>query len=246
MLDLYTWPAPNGHKVQILVEELGLRYTLKPVNITQGEQFRADYLAINPNSRIPTVVDHDPPPGFGRPHVVFESAAILLYLAGKAGGLLPADPGLRSEAIQWLMWGTAGLGPMFGQVQHFHRYAPQILDARGEGDAADRQLGYALERYRRECYRLLDVMERRLSAHAYLAAEYSIADIACFPWVRLRKYSGLDPERHPAVTRWYGAIRARTAVGRGLDLLREDWVDIARSGEAQRNLFGGQPEGRER
>jgi GSH-dependent disulfide-bond oxidoreductase len=225
VIDLYTWPAPNGHKIQIAVEELEVAYALRPVNITKGEQFAPAYVALNPNAKIPTIVDHDPPAGYARPHVVFETAAILIYLAEKTGRLLPADPTRRSEALQWLMWLTAGLGPMFGQMQHFHRYA------------AERH-AYALERYERECYRLLDVLERRLAAHEYLADEYSIADIATFPWIRLRKYGGLDPDRHPAVNRWYAAVRARPAVGRGLDLLRDDWVDIARSAEAKANLFG--------
>lgn len=235
MIDLYTWPAPNGHKIQIAVEEFGCRYRLVPIDITRGAQLAPEYLALNPNNKIPTIVDHEPPAGFAPPHVVFETAAILLYLAEKHGRLLPADAPRRSVALQWLMWSTAGLGPMMGQVQHFHRYAPAMLASRGE-DA--RTLAYPLERYTSECYRLLDVMDRHLARHEYFAEEYSIADIAAFVWIRLRKYSGLDPDRHAHITRWYGAIRARPAVGRGLDLLREDWVDIARSGEAQANLFG--------
>lgn len=225
MLDLYTWAAPNGQKIQILVEELGIPYTVRPVDITRGAQFAPEYLVLNPNNRIPTIVDHDPPSGFPRPHTVFESGAILVYLAEKHGRFLPADPGGRSVALQWLMWLTAGLGPMFGQLQHFHRYAPERQE-------------YALERYRKECYRLLDVMERRLTDHDYLAGEYSIADIACFPWLRLRKYGGLDPDRHSAINRWYAAIRARPAVGRGLAILTAEWVDIAKSDEAKANLFG--------
>jgi GST-like protein len=244
MIDLHTWPAPNGHKIQIAVEELGVPYRLVPVNITRGEQLAPAYVALNPNGRIPTIVDHDPPPGFPRPHVVFESAAILLYLAEKTGRLLPADPAERSRAVQWLMWITAGLGPMFGQVQHFHRYAPAIVAPEGTAPAAassDARLAYAVERYTRECYRLLEIMDRHLAVHAYFSSEYSIADIAAFVWIRLRKYSGLDPDRHPHVSRWYGDIRARPAVGRGLDLLRADWVDIAKSGEAQSNLFTPPP-----
>lgn len=235
MIDLYTWPAPNGHKIQIALEEVGCAYRLIPIDITRGAQLAPDYLALNPNNKIPTIVDHDPPAGIAAPHVVFETAAILMYLAHKHGRLLPEDPARRSIALQWLMWSTAGLGPMMGQVQHFHRYAPAILRSRGEDPAS---LAYSLDRYTKECYRLLDVMDRHLAAHEFFAEEYSIADIATFVWIRLRKYSGLDPDRHTQVTRWYGAIRARPAVGRGLDLLREDWVDIAKSGAAQTNLFG--------
>ena len=224
MIDLYTWPAPNGHKIQIAVEELGLEHRLHPVNITKGEQLNAAYLALNPNGRIPTIVDHDPPNGYPRPHTVFESAAILIYLAEKVGRLLPQQLGARSQALQWHMWVNTALGPNFGQAQHFNRYAPQASD-------------YASERFTRESYRLLDVMNRHLTTHDYFADEYSIADISAFVWIRLRKYGGLDPDRHGAINRWYSVIRARPAVGRGLDLLRGDWVDIAHSDEAKTHLF---------
>ncbi len=223
MIDLYTWPTPNGHKVQIMLEEVGLAYTVHPVDITEGDQFAADYLALNPNNKVPTIVDHDGPNG--RPYTVFETGAILIYLAEKTGALLPREGEARHTVMQWLMFQMGNLGPMLGQAQHFESYAPAPVP-------------YAQTRYRRECERLFRVMEGRLEAHAYLAGDYSIADIACFPWIRIHKLAGLSTEGFPALRRWYGAIRARPAVERGLKVLLDEWKDIAQSSAAKHHLFG--------
>ncbi len=170
MIDLYTWPTPNGHKASIMLEECGLEYRVRPVDIANGEQFAPEYEAINPNGKIPAIVDHDGP-GDG-PFAVFESGAILIYLAEKTGRLLSAEPRPRSQAIQWLMFQVGGIGPMFGQAQHFRRFAPQPL-------------AYAIERYSKEAARLYGVLEKRLAISEFLAGEeYSIADIASYPWVK--------------------------------------------------------------
>lgn len=224
MIDLYTWPTPNGHKVQIMLEETGLPYRVVPVDITQGEQFKPEYLALNPNGKVPTIVDHDCC-GASHPQVVFETGAILLHLADKTHCFIPEEPDRRSEVTQWLIWQLAGLGPMFGQAQHFHRYAPEPVP-------------YAIERYTLECRRLLKVMEHRLDFRNYLCDDYSIADIACFPWIRIHKMANQSLDDFPNISRWYGAIRARPAVERGLKVLLDDWVDVTKSADAKLNLFG--------
>ncbi|MGY8666026.1 glutathione S-transferase N-terminal domain-containing protein [Bradyrhizobium sp. UFLA05-109] len=224
MIHLYTWPTPNGHKVQIMLEEVGLAYEVHPVDITQGAQFRPDYLALNPNNKVPTIVDQDGPGG--QPITVFETGAILAYLAEKTGQLMPANRRARSEVMQWLMWQMGGLGPMLGQAQHFHRYATE-------------KVPYAIDRYTKEGRRLLSVMEQRLDGRNYLAGEYSIADIACFPWVRIHKMANQSLDDLPKVARWYSAIRSRPPVERGLKLLLDQWVDVTKSEEARTNLFGG-------
>lgn len=223
MIYLYTWPTPNGHKVQIMLEEVGLPYTVHPVDITRGAQFEPHYLALNPNNKVPTIVDEGGP--HGKPFTVFETGAILIYLAEKTGQLMPAEPQGRSEVLQWLMWQMGGLGPMLGQAQHFHRYASE-------------KVPYAIERYTKEGRRLLRVMEQRLDGRDHLAGDYSIADIACFPWLRIHKMANQSLEDLPRVSRWYGAIRAGLAVERGLKLLLDRWVDVTKSEEAQTNLFG--------
>jgi GST-like protein len=224
VIDLYTWPTPNGQKAQIVLEEVGLPYRVVPVNITKGEQFHRDYLALNPNNKVPTIVDHEPR-GTTRPFAVFESGAILLYLAEKSGRLIPAEPDRRSEAIQWLMWQMSGLGPMFGQAQHFHRYAPETVS-------------YGIDRFTREGRRLLKVLDRRLEHRPFLCDDYSIADIACFPWIRIHKMANQSLADFPSIARWYSAVRARPAVERGLKVLAERWVDVTKSSEAKHNLFG--------
>ncbi len=224
MIDLYTWPTPNGQKAQIMLEEVGVPYRVIPIDITQGEQFAPGYLALNPNNKVPTIVDHDGR-GTTRPFTVFESGAILIYLAEKTGRLLPQALDRRSEVLQWLMWQMGGLGPMFGQAQHFHRYAPE-------------RVAYGIERFTREGRRLLGVMEARLLDRRFLCGDYSIADIACFPWIRIHKMANQDLVDFPSVHRWYGAIRSRPAVESGLNVLREDWVDVTRSASARHNLFG--------
>lgn len=223
MIDLYSWSAPNGHKVHILIEELGIPYRIVPINITAGAQHEAGYRAINPNGKIPAIVDHAPLDG-GAPHTVFETGAILLYLAEKEKRFLPEDVRQRSEALQWLFWQVGGLGPMMGQAQHFFRYAPE-------------QVPYGIARYQKETRRLLKVMDDRLQDRDYLGGEYSIADMACFPWVRIHKMTGVALDEFSHVLAWYGHVRARPAVGRGLDLLRDQWVDVTKSSEAKLNLF---------
>jgi len=223
MIDLYSWPAPNGHKVQILVEELGIAYRLIPIDITRGAQHHERYRAINPNGRIPAIVDHAPEEG-GTPFTVFETGAIMVYLAQKERRFIPGPARECSEVLQWLFWQVGGLGPMMGQAQHFFRYAPESVP-------------YATTRYQNECRRLLKVLDERLTSRDHVCGMYSIADMACFPWVRIHKMTGVSLEEFPNVQAWYGRVRARPAVGRGLDLLRERWVDVTTSAEAKHNLF---------
>jgi GST-like protein len=223
MIHLHSWPAPNGHKVQILVEELGIPYTLVPIDITKGEQHTSAYRAINPNGKIPAIIDDEPEDG-GEPLAIFESGAVMLYLAEKTRRFIPAAARQRIEMLQWLFWQVGGLGPMMGQAQHFFRYAPSPVP-------------YAIERYQKETRRLLAVLDQRLAGRDYLCDDYSIADMACFPWVRIHKYTGVDLGDFAHVQAWYGRVRGRPAVGRGLDLLRERWVDVTTSDEARQNLF---------
>lgn len=223
MIDLYSWPAPNGQKVQILVEELGIPYRLVPINITRGDQHEASYLAINPNGKIPAIVDHAPVGG-GAPITVFESGAVMLYLAEKENRFIPVEPRQRSEVLQWLFWQMGGLGPMMGQAQHFYRYAPELVS-------------YGITRYQNETRRLLKVLDQRLEGRDYLCDSYSIADMACFPWIRIHKLTGVSLDDVPRVRAWYGRVRGRPAVGRGVDVLRDSWVDVSTSAEAKSNLF---------
>ena len=223
MIDLYTWPAPNGHKVQILVEELGIPYRLVPIDIARGAQHAPAYRAINPNGKIPAIVDHAPADG-GPPVTVFESGAVLQYLADKEGRFLPREARARSEVLQWLCWQIGGLGPTMGQAQHFHRYAVE-------------RVPYAVNRFRKETARLFQVIDGRLADRDFLCEDYSIADIACFPWIRVRKHTGVTLDAYPNVEAWYGRVRQRPAVGRGIDLLRDRWVDVTTSDEAKENLF---------
>jgi GST-like protein len=222
-LSLYTWATPNGHKPQILLEELAVPYEVKPVNIFKGEQLTDEFRLINPNRRIPVLVDSSNEGG--PPFRVFESGAILLYLAEKYGRFLPSGASGRLEAIQWVMWQMGGLGPMLGQGQHFWTYATE-------------KHPYAIERYTKEGHRLLDVMDWHLGQHEYLADEYSIADIACFPWVRIHKLANLSIENFPNVARWYGAIRTRPAVTRGLNVLRDQLTGVPNTKEAHDVVFG--------
>ncbi len=208
MIDVYSWPTPNGHKVHIMLEECGLPYSVQPVDIGAGEQFAPAFLAISPNNKIPAIVDHDGPGG--RPISLFESGAILVYLAGKTGRFLPGGARGKYEILQWLMFQMSGVGPMLGQAHHFRRYAPQRID-------------YAIERYTGEAQRLYGVLERRLAATgAYLGgSRYSIADIATWPWVRSHEVQGVDLAEFPQVARWFGAIGARPAVMRAVTVLAE-------------------------
>jgi GST-like protein len=197
VIDLYSYLGPNVRKVVIALEELGLGYRVVWVDITAGEQFADEYRALNPNAKVPAMVDHDGPDG--RRVVLFESAAILLYLAEKTGRLLPADPERRWTAVSWLAWQVANHGPMAGQATHFLRYAPE------QGI----EVPYAQDRYSREIERIYGVLDERLADHEYLADEFSVADIACFPWVRVAKGHGIDLARYPAVAAWSERIAAR-------------------------------------
>lgn len=223
MIDLYTWPTPNGHKVQIMLEELALPYRTVPVDITEGAQFAPAFLAISPNNKVPTIVDSEGPGD--APYGVFETGAILLYLSEKTGRFMPRETAARYDALQWLMWQMGGQGPMFGQAQHFHSYAPE-------------KVPYAMERYANEGRRLLGVMDARLGSRDYMMDEYSIVDMACFPWVRVHKMCGLTLDDFPNVARWYGVVRARPAVDRGLKVLMDRFKDIRTTESAKHNLFG--------
>ena len=200
MIDLYYWTTPNGHKITIFLEETKLPYTLKAVNISRGGQFEPDFLKIAPNNRIPAMVDRDPGDGKA-PISVFESGAMLLYLAAKTGKFLPKDTRGWVEVTQWLMWQMAGLGPMAGQNHHFSQYAPE-------------KLPYAIERYVKETARLYAVMNKRLADREFLAGKYSIADMACYPWVVPYQRQGQDLDDFPHLKRWFETIRARPAVKR--------------------------------
>lgn len=226
MIDLYFAPTPNGWKISVMLEEAGLDYQVHWVNIGAGEQFEPGFLAISPNNRIPAIVDHDPDGG-GEPVSVFETGAILLYLAQKAGRFLPDDLRGRTAATEWLMWQMAGLGPMMGQHGHFKLYAPE-------------RIAYATERYRNEVLRLFGVMDRRLARYDYLAGEqYSVADIACFPWVQTYKRQEIDLADFPHVQRWYETLKQREGLRRGMALGR-DRINRNPQDDAQarRTLFG--------
>ncbi len=209
MIDLYYYTSPNARKVLIALEELGLPYRIRWTDISAGDQFTEDYLKINPNAKIPAITDHDGPGG--QPVTLFESAAILLYLADKTGRLMPADPARRWEATCWLIWQVATHGPAAGQAAHFVSHAPH----QGIHDE------YATDRYRREATRVYQVLERKLSGQDYLAGEFSMADIACFPWVRVAAGHGIDLVGFPAVSRWAGRISARPSAKVRIDDPRE-------------------------
>ncbi|ALK09475.1 glutathione S-transferase N-terminal domain-containing protein [Blastochloris viridis] len=206
-IELYYWPTPNGWKISIMLEECGLPYAVVPVNISKGEQFKPDFLAISPNNRIPAIVDPDGPGG--KPISVFESGAILQYLGRKTGKFYPTDERARVEVEQWLYWQVGGLGPMAGQAHHFRIYAPEKID-------------YAITRYTNEVARLYGVMNKRLAEREFLAGDYSIADIACLGWSKLWERQGQDVTRFPHFKRWLDTVKARPAVQRGLAVLAEE------------------------
>ncbi|EAR20608.1 glutathione binding-like protein [Nitrococcus mobilis] len=223
MIDVYSWSTPNGHKVHIALEELALDYRIHPVNIGQGDQFEAEFLRISPNNKIPAIVDRQGPGD--EPFSLFESGAILIYLAEKAGRLLPSQSRERYRAIEWLMFQMGNLGPMLGQAHHFRQYAPERID-------------YAISRYTNETTRLYRVLDQRLGEEAFLAGpEYSIADIAAFPWIRPYERQGQDLIEHPNLKRWFDTIVQRPAVERGLSVLA-DCEQKSFDEEAKQVLFG--------
>lgn len=225
MIDLYYWTTPNGHKITIFLEESGLPYRIVPVNISRGEQFAPEFLAIAPNNRIPAILDREPAEG-GDPVSVFESGAILLYLAEKTGRFLPADAGGRREVLQWLFWQMAGLGPMAGQNHHFAHYAPE-------------RIPYAIDRYVNETARLYQVLDNRLRDREYVAGDYSIADMAAYPWIVPWKRQAQDLDRFTNLRRWFGAIHARPGVQRAY--ARAEGVNSAPVVDEQaRHLLFGQ------
>ncbi|MEY4363217.1 MAG: hypothetical protein RLZZ24_569 [Pseudomonadota bacterium] len=211
MIDVYSWPTPNGHKVHIMLEECGLRlgrdWQAHPINIGQGDQFKPEFLKISPNNKIPAMVDPNGPDG--KPISLFESGAILLYLAAKTGRFLPKSDRAKYDVLQWLMFQMGGVGPMLGQAHHFRIYAPEKID-------------YAIQRYTNEAKRLYGVLNKQVSQHAYVAGnQYSIADIAIFPWLRSWKNQGIDWADFPALKDWFDRIDARPAVQRGVQVLAD-------------------------
>lgn len=221
-IDLYYWPTPNGWKVSIMLEETETPYNLIPVDITAGDQFKPDFLAISPNNKMPAIVD---PQGFeGQPLSLFESGAILLYLADKTGQFIPKQPRDRYAVIQWLMFQMGGVGPMLGQTHHFRQYAPE-------------KIPYAINRYTNEATRLYRVLDKQLSQVEYVAGKYSIADIAIFPWIISHEKQGQNLADYPHLQRWFNAINQRPAVQRGLALLSEKRVSNMDE-KAREALFG--------
>jgi GSH-dependent disulfide-bond oxidoreductase len=225
MIEVYSWATPNGHKVHIMLEECGLAYRVIPVDIGAGDQFKPEFLAISPNNKIPAIVDPDGPDG--KPISLFESGAILLYLAGKTGKLLPQDVRGRYEVLQWLMFQMGGVGPMLGQAHHFRIYAPEKID-------------YAINRYTNEARRLYGVMDKRLAKSKYIGgADYSIADIAIFPWLRSWKNQGISWGDFPHLKGWFDEIAARPAVQRGVEVLADRRKPVT-DDKAREMLFGAQ------
>ena len=224
MIDLYYWTTPNGHKITIFLEEAGLPYTIIPVNISKGDQFKPEFLAISPNNRIPAIVDREPKDG-GKPIPVFESGAILLYLAEKTGKFIRADLRRKVEVIQWLFWQVGGLGPMAGQNHHFSQYAPK-------------KIPYAIDRYVNETNRLYGVLNKRLADREFIAGEYSIADMATYPWIVPYERQGQKLEDFPHLKRWFESIKARSAVVRAYDKAKEINTQPTVTEESKRILFG--------
>lgn len=227
-IELYYWPTPNGWKITIFLEEAGLPYVVKYVNIGRGEQFDPAFLAISPNNRMPAIVDPDGPDG--RPISVFESGAILQYLGRKTGKFYPADERARVEVEEWLMWQVAGLGPMLGQNHHFRNYAPE-------------KIPYAIRRYEDEANRLYGVLNTRLKGREYVAGDYSIADMAIVAWTRGWQQQGIDIAEFPEVGAWLGRILARPAVQRALAVGEDKRMNLAEDKEAQKVLFGQRARG---
>jgi GST-like protein len=222
-IDLYYWPTPNGWKVSIILEEAEIPYNVIPVNISAGDQFKPEFLEISPNNKMPAIVDPDGPDG--QPIALFESGAILLYLADKTGRFIPSNPRDRYTVVQWLMFQMGGVGPMLGQAHHFRQYAPE-------------QIPYAIDRYTNEATRLYRVLDKQLGQVEYVAGDYSIADMAIFPWIVPYERQGQNLADYPNLKRWFDAINERPAVQRGLALLREQRVNPNMDEKAREILFG--------
>lgn len=223
MIEVYSWATPNGHKVHIMLEECGLPYRVHAVDIGAGDQFKPEFLAISPNNKIPAIIDPDGPEG--QPMSLFESGAILLYLAGKTGKFLPASIRGKYEVLQWLMFQMGGVGPMLGQTHHFRIYAPEKLE-------------YPINRYTNEARRLYGVMNKQLAKHKYIAgSEYSVADIAIFPWLRSWRNQGIDWNDYPHLKGWFDEIGARPAVQRGVEVLAASRRPI--TGDKEREILFG-------
>jgi GST-like protein len=223
MIDVYSWATPNGHKVHIMLEECGLPYRVHPINIGAGDQFKPEFLKISPNNKIPAIVDDQGPDG--QPISLFESGAILLYLASKTGKFLPRSDRQKFEVLQWLMFQMGGVGPMLGQTHHFRIYAPEKIE-------------YAVNRYTNEAKRLYGVMDRQLTAHPYIAGdEYTIADIAIFPWLRSWQNQGIDWADYPRLKKWFDTIAARPAVMRGVQVLADQRKPLV-DAQAREMMFG--------
>jgi GSH-dependent disulfide-bond oxidoreductase len=223
MLDLYFWTTPNGYKVTIALEELGLPYNVIPINIGKGDQFKPEFLKISPNNKIPALVDPEGPGG--KPISLFESGAILIYLAEKTGRLMPKEVRGRYNVLEWLMFQMASVGPMLGQAHHFRRYAPE-------------QIQYAIDRYTNEARRIYNVIDKRLAEVPYLAGDYSIADIATYPWLRPHRWQGQNLEDFPHLKRWYDEIEKRPAVQKGCAVMSEQLQQGPPDKESWNVLFG--------
>jgi GST-like protein len=224
MIDLYYWPTPNGHKITIFLEESGLNYQIIPVNIGMGDQFKPDFLRIAPNNRMPAIVDHDPIDG-GESISIFESGAILLYLAEKTGQFLSTDLRIRQSVLEWLFWQMGGLGPMAGQNHHFSQYAPD-------------KIPYAIDRYVRETNRLYGVLDRQLEGWNYIAGEYSIADMACYPWIVPHEKQQQTLTDFPNLKRWFEAMQGRLAVIRAYEKGQPFSNNPVITEESRKILFG--------
>ena len=224
MIELHYWTTPNGHKITMFLEETGLPYRIVPVHIGKGDQFKPEFLAISPNNRIPGIIDHEPAGG-GAPLSVFESGAILVYLAEKSGRFMPTDLRARMDALQWLFWQMAGLGPMAGQNHHFALYAPE-------------KLPYAIDRYVKETNRLYGVLNKRLADRPFVAGDYSIADMAAYPWIVPYERQGQTLDDFPHLKHWFHEIAARPATQRAYELAKQISTESVMTEEAKKILFG--------
>ncbi len=223
MIELYTWPTPNGHKVHIMLEETGLPYQIHPIDIQRGDQFQPDFLKISPNNKMPAIVDTEGPGG--KRLSVFESGAVLMYLAEKTGKFMPKEMAAKYEVIQWLMFQMGGIGPMLGQAHHFRQYAPEKIQ-------------YAIDRYTNEAKRLYGVVNKRLADRQFIAGDYSIADMAIYPWLQPYERQGQNLEDFPHIKRWFGVMGARPAVQKGMQVLADKRRTGPMDEKAREVMFG--------